>query len=79
MMESDAYLEFKIAGKTYNINVNDAAEDNVDGKKLYRFSCPVSAAQMSDNIDTRVVIDNETEKEYSYSVQEYAKNAFIKK
>ena len=73
VMESDAYLEFKIAGKTYNINVNDAAEDNVDGKKLYRFSCPVSAAQMSDNIDTRVVIDNETEKEYSYSVQEYAK------
>lgn len=73
VMESDAYLEFKIAGNTYNINVNDAAEDNVDGKKLYRFSCPVSAAQMSDNIDTRVVIDNETEKEYSYSVQEYAK------
>ena len=32
VMESDAYLEFKIAGKTYNINVNDAAEDNVMAK-----------------------------------------------
>lgn len=72
VFEHDAYLEFKIAGQTYKINASDAAEVNENGKTLYKFSCPVNAAQMSDTIETRIVIDNKTEEEYSYSVKEYA-------
>lgn len=71
IMESDAYLEFELADKTYTINVNDAAEVSEDGKTLYKFSCPVSAAQMSDPIETKIVVDNETKEEYTYSVKEY--------
>ena len=72
VFEHDAYLEFKIAGQTYKLNASDAAEVNENGKTLYKFSCPVNAAQMSDTIETRIVIDNKTEEEYSYSVKEYA-------
>ena len=72
VFEHDAYLEFKIGGQTYKLNAYDAAEVNENGKILYKFSCPVNAAQMSDTIETRIVIDNNTEQEYSYSVKEYA-------
>ena len=72
VLERDAYLEFKIGDQTYKLNVCDAAEVNENGKTLYKFSCPVNAAQMSDTIETRIVIDNKTEEEYSYSVKEYA-------
>ena len=51
----------------------DAAEVmRTEAETLYKFSCPVNAAQMSDTIETRIVIDNKTEEEYSYSVKEYA-------
>ncbi len=72
VFEHDTYLEFKIGGQTYKLNASDAAEVNENGKTLYKFSCPVNAAQMSDTIETRIVIDNKTEEEYSYSVKEYA-------
>ena len=72
VFEHDAYLEFKIGGQTYKINASDVAEVNENGKTLYKFSCPVNAAQMSDTIETRIVIDNKTEEEYLYSVKEYA-------
>ena len=72
VFEHDAYLEFKIDGQTYKLNASDAAEVNENGKTLYKFSCPVNAAQMSDTIETRIVIDNKTKEEYSYSVKEYA-------
>lgn len=72
VFEHDAYLEFKIGGQTYKLNASDAAEVNENGKTLYKFSCPVNAAQMSDTIETRIVNDNKTEEEYSYSVKEYA-------
>lgn len=72
VFEHDAYLEFKIGGQTYKLNASDAAEVNENGKTLYKFSCPVNAAQMSDTIETRIVIDNKTEEEYSYSVKGYA-------
>lgn len=78
VFEHDAYLEFKIGGQTYKINASDAAEVNENGKTLYKFSCPVSAAQMSDTIETRIVIDNNTKEEYSYSVKEYASNLLSK-
>ena len=78
VFEHDAYLEFKISGQTYKINASDAAEVNENGKTLYKFSCPVSAAQMSDTIETRIVIDNNTKEEYSYSVKEYASNLLSK-
>ena len=65
VFEHDAYLEFKIDGQTYKLNASDAAEVNENGKTLYKFSCPVNAAQMSDTIETRIVIDNKTEEEYS--------------
>ena len=72
VFEHDAYLEFKIGGQTYKLNASDAAEVNENGKTLYKFSCPVNAAQMSDTIETRIVIDNNTKEEFSYSVKEYA-------
>ena len=72
VFEHDAYLEFKIGGQTYKLNASDAAEVNENGKTLYKFSCPVNAAQMSDTIETRIVIDNKAEEEYLYSVKEYA-------
>lgn len=72
VFEHDAYLEFKIDGQTYKLNASDVAEVNENGKTLYKFSCPVNAAQMSDTIETRIVIDNKTEEEYLYSVKEYA-------
>ena len=78
VFEHDAYLEFKIAGQTYKINASDAAEVNENGKTLYKFSCPVNAAQMSDTIETRIVIDNNTKEEYSYSVKEYASELLSK-
>ena len=78
VFEHDAYLEFKIGGQTYKLNVSDAAEVNENGKILYKFSCPVNAAQMSDNIETRIMIDNNTEQEYSYSVKEYASELLSK-
>ena len=78
VFEHDAYLEFKIAGQTYKINASDAAEVNENGKTLYKFSCPVNAAQMSDTIKTRIVIDNKTGEEYSYSVKEYASELLSK-
>ena len=78
VFEHDAYLEFKIAGQTYKINASDAAEVNENGKTLYKFSCPVNAAQMSDTIETRIVIDNKTEEEYSYIVKEYASELLSK-
>lgn len=78
VFEHDAYLEFKIGGRTYKINASDAAEVNENGKTLYKFSCPVNAAQMSDTIETRIVIDNNTKEEYSYSVKEYASELLSK-
>ena len=78
VFEHDAYLEFKIGGQTYKINASDAAEVNENGKTLYKFSCPVNAAQMSDTIETRIVIDNNTKEEYSYSVKEYASELLSK-
>ena len=78
VFEHDAYLEFKIGGQTYKLNASDAAEVNENGKTLYMFSCPVNAAQMSDTIETRIVIDNKTEEEYSYSVKEYASELLSK-
>ena len=78
VFEHDAYLEFKIDGQTYKLNASDAAEVNENGKTLYKFSCPVNAAQMSDTIETRIVIDNKTEEEYSYSVKEYASELLSK-
>ena len=78
VFEHDAYLEFKIGGQTYKINAYDAAEVNENGKILYKFSCPVNAAQMSDTIETRIVIDNNTKEEYSYSVKEYASELLSK-
>ena len=78
VFEHDAYLEFKIAGQTYKINASDAAEVNENGKTLYKFSCPVNVAQMSDTIETRIVIDNNTKEEYSYSVKEYASELLSK-
>ena len=72
VFEHDTYLEFKIDGQTYKLNASDAAEVNENGKTLYKFSCPVNAAQMSDTIEIRIVIDNKTKEEYSYSVKEYA-------
>ena len=78
VFEHDAYLEFKIGGQTYKFNASDAAEVNENGKTLYKFSCPVNAAQMSDTIETRIVIDNNTKEEYSYSVKEYASELLSK-
>ena len=78
VFEHDAYLEFKIGGQTYKLNASDAAEVNENGKTLYKFSCPVNAAQMSDTIETRIVIDNNTKEEYSYSVKEYASELLSK-
>ena len=78
VFEHDAYLEFKIGGQTYKLNASDAAEVNENGKTLYKFSCTVNAAQMSDTIETRIVIDNKTEEEYSYSVKEYASELLSK-
>lgn len=78
VFEHDAYLEFKIGGQTYKINASDVAEVNENGKTLYKFSCPVNAAQMSDTIETRIVIDNNTKEEYSYSVKEYASELLSK-
>lgn len=78
VFEHDAYLEFKIGDQTYKLNAYDAAEVNENGKTLYKFSCPVNAAQMSDAIETRIVIDNNTEQEYSYSVKEYASELLSK-
>ena len=78
VFESDAYLEFKIGDQTYKLNVCDAAEVNENGKTLYKFSCPVNAAQMSDTIETRIVIDNNTKEEYSYSVKECASELLSK-
>lgn len=78
VFEHDAYLEFKIGGQTYKLNASDAAEVNESGKTLYKFSCPVNAAQMSDTIETRIVIDNNTKEEFSYSVKEYASELLLK-
>lgn len=78
VFEHDAYLEFKIGGQTYKFNASDAAEVNENGKTLYKFSCPVNAAQMSDTIETRIVIDNNTKEEFSYSVKEYASELLSK-
>lgn len=78
VFEHDAYLEFKIGGQTYKLNASDAAEVNENGKTLYKFSCPVNAAQMSDTIETRIVIDNNTKEEFSYSVKEYASELLSK-
>lgn len=78
VFEHDAYLEFKIGGQTYKLNASDVAEVNENGKTLYKFSCPVNAAQMSDTIETRIVIDNNTKEEYSYSVKEYASELLSK-
>jgi hypothetical protein len=78
VFEHDAYLEFKIGGQTYKFNASDAAEVNESGKTLYKFSCPVNAAQMSDTIETRIVIDNNTKEEFSYSVKEYASELLSK-
>lgn len=78
VFEHDAYLEFKIGGQTYKFNASDAAEVNENGKTLYKFSCPVNAAQMSDTIETRIVIDNNTKEEFSYSVKEYASELLLK-
>ena len=78
VFEHDAYLEFKIGDQTYKLNASDAAEVNENGKTLYKFSCPVNVAQMSDTIETRIVIDNNTKEEYSYSVKEYASELLSK-
>ena len=78
VFEHDAYLEFKIGGQTYKLNASDAAEVNESGKTLYKFPCPVNAAQMSDTIETRIVIDNNTKEEFSYSVKEYASELLSK-
>lgn len=69
VFEHDAYLEFKIGGQTYK-QCSDAAEVNENGKTLYRVHVG-ECSWMSDTIETRIVIDNKTEEEYSYSVKEY--------
>ena len=71
-------IDIPVSYTHLKLNASDAAEVNENGKTLYKFSCPVNAAQMSDTIETRIVIDNKTEEEYSYSVKEYASELLSK-
>ena len=39
---------------------------------IYKFACPLNAAQMSDTVKAKMVVDGNSGNEYTYSVKEYA-------
>ena len=39
-------------------------------KVIYKFACPLNAAQMSDTVKAKMVVDGNSGNEYTYSVKE---------
>lgn len=70
---SNAYMEFTVNNsQPYKVSVNDAIPVEKNGKVIYKFSCPLNAAQMSDTVKAKMVVDGNSGNEYTYSVKEYA-------
>lgn len=70
---SNAYMEFTVnSSQLYKVSVNDAIPVEKNGKVIYKFACPINAAQMSDTVKAKMVVDGSSGNEYTYSVKEYA-------
>lgn len=70
---SNAYMEFTVNNsQPYKVSVNDAIPVEKNGKVIYKFACPLNAAQMSDTVKAKMVVDGNSGNEYTYSVKEYA-------
>lgn len=79
--DSDAGLNITVGnGETKRISLDEAVIDttSVSGKKLYKFTCYVSAKQMSDPILIQASASGYEEEAHTYSIRQYADNILSK-
>ena len=70
--DPDAYVLFTFNGSTIKVPMSDAVVSVVDGVTRYRFTCQVSAKQMSQNVTAQVMIGDEAiGKSLTNSVKSY--------
>lgn len=66
----DSYMEFTLSdGTTSIMKVTDARRKD----EYYIFSCKITAREMADNVTAKMVVDSQSGKKYTVSVQKYAK------
>ena len=66
----DSYMEFTLPdGTTSIMKVADARRKD----EYYIFSCKITAREMADNVTAKMVVDSQSGKKYTVSVQKYAK------
>lgn len=72
----DAYAEFTVCGRTIKQSFSEAEKTVLDDKEVYKFTCPVSAAEMADVIKVKFVAGETESAEHTYSVTSYAEYIF---
>ena len=72
----DTFVRFTYAGKTLDVAMEDALHYPWNGEEnIYRFSCPVYAKQLADNVNIKFMKgDRVIGKELNYSVKTYCEN-----
>ena len=65
----DSYMEFTLPdGTTSTMKVADARRKD----EYYIFSCKITAREMADDVTAKMIVDSQTGKKYTVSVQKYA-------
>lgn len=64
-------MHFTVNGTELEAAYDADAYRIFNGKKYYRFTCPVAAKQMTDTITAQVFAENAVSKQYTYSVKKY--------
>lgn len=65
-------MVFSVAGRRYIFAVSEAETTEISGRKVYVFTCPVAASEMTDVISAQIVSGDASSSAFSYSVQKYA-------
>lgn len=70
--DDSAEMRFTVNGKETVIPISGAKTETVSDKTLYCFTCPVSAAEMADEISAQMISDEFTGEIHSYSLMAYS-------
>lgn len=69
--DTSAKMIFKLDGKTITVPVADAVPNIISNKRIYAFTCPVAAAEMTDEIQAQIVTDSYESEIFTNSIQQY--------
>ena len=54
--DPDTFVRFTFAGRTVDVPMADATVSEVNGTKQYRFTCPITAKNMTDGVTAQVML-----------------------